>query len=262
MDQYLEVNKDSWNNRVDTHLSSEFYDMEGFLAGKNSLKEIEIPLLGDLHGKKVLHLQCHFGQDSLSMARMGAQVTGVDLSDKAIDSARQINDQMGLNARFVCSDIYSLKEHLDDRFDIVFTSYGTIGWLPDIDRWADIVKHFLKPGGKFVMADFHPVVWMMNDDLTEVKYRYFNDQAIVEDMNGTYTDPDADLEGKEVSWNHAMSEIIASLLNQNLHLEHFAEYDYSPYDCFTNIIEVGPSRYRFKHLEDKLPIVYSLVFGF
>jgi ubiquinone/menaquinone biosynthesis C-methylase UbiE len=112
-----------------------------------------------------LHLQCHFGQDTLSMSRMGAQTTGVDLSDKAIDAARKLNQEINQQATFICCNIYDLPQHLDQQFDIVFTSYGTIGWLPDLNQWAALIARYLKPGGKFVFAEFHPVVWMFDNDL-------------------------------------------------------------------------------------------------
>src|SRR5688572_730649 len=135
---YLEKNRRLWNARTDVHVTSEFYELDKFLAGKSSLNEIELNLLGDLKGKSVLHLQCHFGQDSISLARLGAEVTGVDLSDKAIAKAKELAKQTGANAEFICTDIYELPQHLDKKFDVVFTSYGTIGWLPDLDKWAKI----------------------------------------------------------------------------------------------------------------------------
>ena len=141
--ELFEMNRTSWNKRVAVHMKSDFYFLEEFLNGKTSLNEIELNLLGDIRGKSILHLQCHFGQDSLSLARMGAEVTGVDLSDTAIEKAKELNTQMNLNAEFVCCNVYDLKDHLDKKFDIVFTSYGTIGWLPDLNRWADVVSHFL-----------------------------------------------------------------------------------------------------------------------
>ena len=155
---YLEKNKDSWNRRTDYHVDSEFYDVKGFLRGNTSLKSVELNLLGDIKTKSILHLQCHFGQDTLSLARMGAEATGVDLSDNAIKNANLLAEKAKLKADFICCDIYSLPQHLDKQFDIVFTSYGTIGWLPDIDKWAKIVSRYLKPGGKLVFVDFHPVV--------------------------------------------------------------------------------------------------------
>lgn len=259
MESYLEHNRDSWNQRTEHHLSSEFYDVEGFLAGKNSLQAPELALLGDVTGKSILHLQCHFGQDTLSLARMGAKVTGVDLSDKAIQAAKGLNDKMGLDGTFICCDVFSLPEHLDKSFDIVFTSYGTIGWLPDINKWAGIVSQYLKPGGKFVFAEFHPTLWMMDDDFTTITYRYFNSEPIVEDSNGTYTDREADIQGKEISWNHGLAEVIQSLLTQDLNLLHFQEYDYSPYDCFRHTVQVGERQWRIKHLDDKLPMMYTLL---
>ena len=150
MERYIELNRESWNRRTAVHLTSEFYDVEGFLNGKNTLKDIELNLLGDISNKKVLHLQCHFGQDSISLSRLGAKVTGVDFSDKAIESARILNEQTKTDAVFICCDIYDLPQHLDETFDIIFTSYGTIGWLPDLNKWAQIVSRFLKTGGKFI----------------------------------------------------------------------------------------------------------------
>lgn len=162
-ENYIEINKHSWNNRTETHLNSEFYNMTGFLIGETSLNEIELELLGDISGKSILHLQCHFGQDSISLSRLGANVTGIDLSYKAIENAKIIAEKTQANTTFICCDIYDLKKHLDEKFDIVFTSYGTIGWLPDLDKWASIINHFLKPNGKFVFVEFHPVVWMFDD---------------------------------------------------------------------------------------------------
>lgn len=178
--EYKQINKESWNKRVELHLPSEFYKMDEFLEGATSLKEIELDLLGDVSGKKILHLQCHFGQDSLSLARMGAKVTGVDISDTAIYEARKLNEQLGLDAEFICCDIYDLPSHLNDEFDIVFTSYGTIIWLPDLDKWASVVHRFLRPKGQFIFVDFHPIVEMCNADFTEVQYGYFNEQAFEE----------------------------------------------------------------------------------
>ncbi len=124
---YIEINRQSWNNRTNTHLQSEFYDLDNFVKGKTSLNTIELDLLGDISGKTILHLQCHFGQDTISLSRLGAETTGVDLSDKAIESARQLAIETKSNATFICCDIYDLPNHLDKQFDIVYTSYGTIG---------------------------------------------------------------------------------------------------------------------------------------
>lgn len=257
---YLEKNRDSWNKRTAVHLESDFYKNEAFLKGEfNPLDDIVMNLLGDIKGKTILHLQCHFGQDTLQMARMGAQTTGVDLSDKAIEAARKINDQLGLGSKFICCDIYDLPNHLDEQFDMVFASYGTIGWLPDINKWASIVSRYLKPGGQFIFAEFHPVVWMFDDDFSKVAYKYSNSDPIVETEQGTYTDGGEKLETECVSWNHSLSEVITSLLKQGVELADFQEYDYSPYECFRHVEKVGDRMYRIKHIGDKMPMVYSLV---
>lgn len=255
---YLEINKKTWNEKTDFHVDSEFYRNEEFLKGRTSLNDIELNLLGDIKGKSILHLQCHFGQDTLSFARMGAQATGVDLSDKAIVKAKEFNEQLNLNAKFICCDIYNLPNHLDEQFDIVFTSYGTIGWLPDLDKWANVVSRFLKPRGKFILADFHPIVWMFDNDFKEVFYSYFNVEPIIEEETGTYANKDAEIETKTITWNHPTSEVLNALIQSGLQINSFNEYDYSPYNCFNQTEEFEPGRYRIKHLQNKIPMVFSL----
>lgn len=258
-ENYLDINRTSWNKKTEVHLNSAFYDMEGFLKGNTSLNDIELALLGDVKDKSILHLQCHFGQDSISLSRMGAEVTGVDLSDAAIAQAKQIAQQTGTNTQFVCSDVYDLPNHLDQQFDMVFTSYGTIGWLPDVDKWAKVIAHFLKPGGTLVFAEFHPVVWMFDNDFKEVAYNYFNADPIVETESGTYADTKANITLDYVSWNHDLGEVLGSLLNNGLVLEQFKEFDYSPYDSFKHTVEIAPKKFRIKHLDNKIPMVYALV---
>lgn len=255
---YLDINKASWNQKTEVHYASEFYDMESFLNGRSSLNDIELSILGDVSGKKILHLQCHFGQDTISLAKLGAQSTGIDLSDRAIEKAKALAEQMNADAKFICCDLYDLPNHLNEQFDIVFTSYGTIGWLPDLDKWANIVHHFLKPGGKFVFAEFHPVVWMFDDNFKEVGYSYFNIETILENGEGTYADKNAPIENKTVSWNHPLSEVFSALLKHNLEITSFEEFDYSPYNCFNNTEEFEPNKFRIQHLDNKIPMVYSL----
>lgn len=258
-DNYIAINRESWNNRVETHLKSDFYNVENFLKGETSLNAIELELLGDITGKSILHLQCHFGQDSISLSRLGAAVTGVDFSDKAIGSAREMAQKTGVDARFICCDVYDLENHLDQEFDVVFTSYGTIGWLPDMDKWAKVIERFLKPGGKFVFVEFHPVVWMFDDNFEKISYNYFNAAAIVETENGTYADKEAHILQSYVSWNHSISEVMSSLLNKSLLLRDFQEYDYSPYNIFNNMTEFEPRRFRLQAPGNRLPMLYSIV---
>lgn len=257
-ENYIEINRESWNNRIDTHLKSEFYDLDGFLNGKTSLNEIELNLLGDIKGKTILHLQCHFGQDSISLSRLGADVTGVDLSNKAIESAIQIAKDTNSNVKFICCNIYDLPNYLNEKFDIVFTSYGTIGWLPDLDKWAKIIFQFLKPNGQFVFVEFHPVVWMFDDNFDKIDYRYFNSGAIIETESGTYADKKADITQSCVVWNHGLSEVVNNLIGNGLEINSLDEFDYSPYNCFNKTIAFEPKKFRIEHLSDKIPMVYSL----
>lgn len=255
---YLTINRLAWNNKVDSHLNSDFYDLPGFISGNSSLNSIELDLLGDVKGKSILHLQCHFGQGSISLARLGAHVVGVDLSDKAIESAKELARQTRTEVQFICCDIYDLPNHLKDQFDIVYTSYGTIGWLPDLDKWAAVVAQFLKPKGKFVFVEFHPVVWMFDDNFDKIAYNYFNTGPIVESEEGTYADRKAEINHDYVCWNHSLSEVINNLIKHNLAISTLKEYDYSPYNCFNKTIEYEPRKYRIEQLDNKIPMVYAL----
>ena len=258
-ENYIEINKQAWNNQVPIHVDSDFYDLQGFLNGKNSLPKTDIELLGDISGKRILHLQCHFGQDSLSMARMGAKVTGIDLSDIGIEKAQKLNKELSLDATFICCNVYDTLEHITEQFDIVYTSYGTIGWLPDLDKWAQVISKALKPNGKFIFVEFHPVLWMFDDDFTKIKYHYHNEKPIIEEYTGTYADKDADIKTDYVGWNHSLAEVFQALLKNGLQIEHFEEFDYSNYNCFNETVEFEPGKFRIKHLENKIPMMYSLV---
>lgn len=257
-ENYLHINRTSWNNRVKPHMKSAFYDLPGFLQGKSSLNTIELDLLGEVSGKSILHLQCHFGQDSISLSRMGAKVTGIDLSDQAITEAKNLAETCNTDTRFICCDLYSLPEHLDETFDLVFTSYGTIGWLPDLDRWAGIISQYLKPGGEFIMAEFHPVVWMFDDDLKKVTYGYFNHGPIMETISGSYADKKDTREHESITWNHSLQEILENLLQHNLSLKTFKEHDFSPYNCLNNMVETSPGKFQIEHMPGKIPLVFSL----
>lgn len=256
---YLKINQASWDRRTEWHVDSEFYQNESFKGGRDSLNEIELELFGDIKGKSILHLQCHFGQDTLSLARRGAEVTGVDLSGKAIEQARALSQEIDVAARFIQCDVYSLPDHLEEQFDIVFTSYGTIGWLPDIGRWAQVVAHFLKPGGHFVFAEFHPFVWMYDDDFEYVKYRYSNGDAIVEKLEGSYASGENKEEVDAISWNHGLAEVLEALIAAGVDIRRFQEYDYSPYNCLNKMIEFEKGKWRIEPFGDKVPLVYSVL---
>lgn len=255
---YVEINKRLWNQKTEIHYNSDFYDVNSFKQGRDSLNQIEIELLGDIKGKKILHLQCHFGLDTISLARHGAIATGVDFSENAIEKARQLNEFLGTKAWFIQSDIYKLREILDEKFDIVFTSYGVVGWLPDMSKWAEIIKQFLKPGGEFVMVEFHPVVWMFSYDFKRIEFNYMDSAPIIEELEGTYTDRSARIKEKSVCWNHGLSTVLDSIIKIGLIITDFKEYNYSPYDCFENTVKIGDGKFKIKGLEDKIPMIYSL----
>ncbi len=255
---YLAINKACWNARTEHHINSNFYKLDKFLNGASSLNSIELDLLGDIRGKKILHLQCHFGMDTLSLARMGAHVTGVDLSNKAIDKAKELNIQLNLDANFICCNIYDLPQYLNEQFDIVFTSYGSIGWLPDIEKWAEIVSQYLKPQGELIFVEFHPFVWMYDNNFSRIQYSYFNVEAIVETELGSYADSNAPIKTESVGWNHPISDVFNNLIKNGLDIDVFKEFDYSPYNVFPNMEETEKGRFRLKSFGNKLPLIYAI----
>jgi SAM-dependent methyltransferase len=258
---YTDLNRDLWNARTGHHLQSDFYGVEAFKAGENSLKSIELKLLGDVAGQRILHLQCHFGQDSLSLARLGAQVTGVDFSDEAIAAARRLSAELNVPAEFICCDVFDLPAHLPGaQFDVVFTSYGVLNWHPDLNKWAAVAAGYLRPGGRLVVVEFHPVVWMYDSDFTRLQYSYFNRGAIEETEVGTYADRTAEIKHQVITWNHSLGEVVSSLLGQGLQLVDFQEYDYSPCDFMAPHTQpVGDGTFRIAPLGPGAPLVYSVV---
>jgi SAM-dependent methyltransferase len=197
MDEYMGKNRELWDEITPIHVQSDFYDLEGFKNGRSSmLYPIEIEEVGDVGEKSLLHLQCHFGMDTLSWARLGAKVTGADFSEKAIEMARSLSKELNIEADFVLSNIYDLPKHLKGEFDIIYTSGGVLYWLPDLKRWGEIIAHFLKPGGFFYILEGHPFSCVFDDsqDATElkVKYSYFHiPEPTKWEPEGDYADPDA-----------------------------------------------------------------------
>ena len=256
--EHLEINKNSWNNRLQSHLDSDFYFLDDFIKGKNSLNNIELELLGNITNKRILHLQCHFGQDTISLSRMGAKCVGVDLSDKSIEKGIELAKLCNTNTEFVCSNVYDYHDSSNEKFDIVFTTYGTISWLPDLEKWANLISKNLKKGGELIFVEFHPVIWMFDDDVEKVGYNYFNDGPQIEEESGTYADQEADIRQSYVNWNHSISEVVTSLLSAGLTIEHLGEYDYSPYPFIAKTIESENGKYRVEHTGNKIPLVYSI----
>lgn len=255
---FFETNKATWNTKVKVHAKSEMYDIEAFKNGKSSLMPYELEALGDVSGKSLLHLQCHFGQDTLSWSRLGAKSTGVDLSDEGIRLAKQLNAELNLDAEFVCCNVLDTSEFVKDEFDIVFTSYGVIGWLPDLKPWGKMIAECLKQGGTFFIAEFHPIVWMFDylEGKPVMKYGYMQDDVIYEEYEGTYANESSKMISKEYAWNHGLGEVVTALTEAGLHIEYLKEFDESPYDVLPDLQKTDAGMYVAK---DKLyPLIFCL----
>ena len=264
MDEYTEANRRHWDEVVPIHLASEMYDVASFKAGKSKLKPVELAEVGDVRGKTLLHLQCHFGLDTLSWAREGAIVTGIDFSDRAIEAARALAEECGIEARFVLSDVYSLPDELDGQFDIVFASYGVLFWLPDVARWAKVAAHFLRPGGTFYMVEFHPIVGVFDSDPAvtdlQVRYPYFpTPEPLRFDDDGTYADRSAKLEHRVTySWPHPVSEVVTALIDAGLRIEFFHEFPFTTEAWFPFMEETEHRSYRLTKHDGSVPLLYSI----
>ena len=220
-----EKNRAMWNEIVDIHLNHPEYKTEHVINGGSSLKPLELEELGNVSGKKLLHLMCQFGLDTLSWARQGAIVTGVDISDRSIEEANKLTAKTKLDARFIRSDVLDLVGKIDDRFDIVYQSYGTLCWLGDLKRWAEIVAHYLKPGGTFLLIDDHPVKFLF----TEPGLSYFSDKPDYFENEPDYCDRTYRRKNVSVEWIHSISELMNSLIGAGLTIEKFQEFDYNYY---------------------------------
>jgi 2-polyprenyl-3-methyl-5-hydroxy-6-metoxy-1,4-benzoquinol methylase len=228
VDRRVESNRRWWDQMVPIHAASPFYDVERFRAGGLSLDEIERGEVGDVRGQSLLHLQCHFGLGTLSWARLGARVTGVDYSAPAIELARRLAAELGLEARFLCSDLYELPDRLQERFDVVFTSYGVLTWLPDLARWGETVAGLLRPGGRLHLVELHPFAGMFDDETTEVRlrYPYFRGaEAIRIERPGSYAAPAAPTDLQVTySWPAPVSAVLGALVDAGLRIESFREF--------------------------------------
>ncbi|TFF84008.1 class I SAM-dependent methyltransferase, partial [Candidatus Heimdallarchaeota archaeon] len=232
--KYFDANKELWNSFAKIHydLNNDSYDVEGFLKGDSTIRDFELEEMDSIKDKKLLHLQCHFGLDTLSLAREGARVTGIDFSEDAITLARNLAEKANLDARFICSNLYKLKDVLDEKFDIVYTSFGVLCWLNDLQKWGEIISHFLKPEGFFYMAEGHPTASMFdNDHETELqlKYNYFHSAEPFEFVaDGSYAESAEKMKPKkEYEWAHSFSDIINALLEAGLTLQFVHEYPFA-----------------------------------
>jgi SAM-dependent methyltransferase len=264
MDDYREANRAHWDEATDVHVASEFYDVDAFRNGKERLHRIEVEELGDVSARSLLHLQCHFGLDTLSWARRGAIVTGVDFSERAIEQARALSAETGVPGEFLVSDIYELPSKLQGEFDIVFTSYGAIYWLNDIKRWGQIAASFVKPGGVFYIAEFHPTGFMFDTVDPQapdyvLKYPYFYSPDPIVDDSGDYADPAAEMKNtRSYSWAHSMSDIVNAINDAGLQIEFFHEFPLSAMKQFPWMEPDGNDLWKVPADRYQMPMTFSI----
>ncbi|MGI8756609.1 MAG: class I SAM-dependent methyltransferase [Acidimicrobiales bacterium] len=259
------LNRAWWDERAPVHAVSPFYDVDGFREGRDSLQPFETALLGDVRGLRLLHLQCHFGLDSMSWARShGASVVGLDFSSVAIDIATSLSGELGVDAGFVCSDVYDAFEALGaEQFDLVYTGFGALNWLPDLTRWAKVVAVLLRPGGRLLLSEFHPFSWVfaIGPGRTgfEVVNDYFDEAPLCDDHSGSYADEAADTTHNDtIEHQHPLSEVLGALLDAGLVLEAFEEHDYTLFPQFP-WLDHEDGRYRQAEGAARIPLIYALV---
>jgi len=266
--EWLRANRASWDEQVGVHLGPRGYDLSRLRAGSGRLNAIEEAELPVVRGKRVLHLQCHFGADSLTLAQRGAEVVGLDFSAAAVEAARALASELGLSdrARFVQAEVYDAPQAvpLPHGFDLVFVTWGALCWLPDIRRWAETVATMLGPGGSLYLADAHPAAYVFDDDrrspqgLPGIFAPYFSREPVVTEDLRDYADPEARLASATIyTWIHPLGEIVTGLIRSGLALEWLREHDAIPWRMFEVLVEDASGLYRWP---DKpwLPLAFSL----
>jgi SAM-dependent methyltransferase len=262
---WLQGNRDVWDAWTRVHERSAFYDLEGFKRGGVRVRDYEVAEIGPVAGKDLLHVQCHFGIDTLSWARLGARVTGADFSERGIELARSIAAEIGIDARFVVSNVYDLPANLDGDFDIVYTSRGVLGWLPDVRGWAKVVAHFVRPGGIFYITEVHPVIQAFETEGVapgelRLRYPYWEHrEPLTFEVHGSYADPTADVHDMtEYGWNHSLGEIATALIDAGLRIDAVREYPFVDW-AMDILVQSHDGTYRLPgDLDGRLPLFFSI----
>ena len=269
MADYREVNRANWDDRVPAHVASADYAVRRFVSDPAFISDVvrfDLPRLGDIAGLRGVHLQCHIGTDTVSLARLGATMTGLDFSAPAVAAATKLASEAGVNATFVQADLYAAPQVLGrGGFDLVYTGIGALCWLPDVRRWGDVVGALLRPGGRLFIRDGHPMLWSLDeerdDDLLVVRYPYFEQaEPLVSDWGGTYVETDDVFEHNVThEWNHGLGEIITALLDAGLVITGFTEHDSVPYNGLPGKMEqVGDGEWRLADNPARLPHSYTI----
>jgi SAM-dependent methyltransferase len=267
MDEPLRDNQVLWDAWTKIHVPSAFYDVASFRDGTRPIRLVDYELeeVGPVEGRTLLHLQCHFGLDTLSWARLGARVTGVDFSVEAVAAARALADDLGIEARFVQSNLYDAPDVLHEQFDIVYTSRGVLGWMPDIQGWAGVAAHFVRPGGTFYVTEVHPVAQVFADEDVapgelRLGYPYWSHEAPISgDVVGSYADPTAPTDGlREHGWDHSLGEIVTALIDAGLRIELLHEFPFVEWPV-PFLVEGDDGRYRLPaDAKGELPLFFSI----
>lgn len=258
----VEDNRRHWDERVPINVASAFYDLDGFRSGDEDLDQFQLDELGDVAGLELVHLQCRVGLDTLSWARRGARVSGLDFSAPAIEAATELAEQLGLSdrARFVTADALDAAEVLGKhRFDIVYTGQGALMWLPDITRWAATVAALLRPGGRLYLAEFHPLTDVLDDEHGATVIRdYFTRSARTYESPGSYADWTAETtHNTATEWHHTLGDVISALAGVGMRIEFVHEHNTIPFQRYAALIADG-DRFRYPDQAASLPLMYSV----
>lgn len=261
----MAANRELWQRWTALHVPSDFYNVEGFVADPASrpFDRIIAELLGDISGMRALHLQCHFGLDTLRLAQLGDEATGLDFSPAAVEAARSLSARTGIPATFIEGDVTAPPAELPEAaFDLVFTSYGVISWLPDLAPWAQTIARSLAPGGVFKMADGHPFLWVFDDEAEDpephVRYAYFMRDALEWEEFGSYAVPGGECTGTSHSWQHTFEEIVGALIGAGLVIEDLREYPLIAWKFLRAMEEREPGLYGMPEGQPELPLMFSL----
>ncbi|MGC1239107.1 MAG: class I SAM-dependent methyltransferase [Acidimicrobiales bacterium] len=263
MDKWLEANRANWNDRVGIHVKSRFYDVEGWLRDETVPTSLELQALGNVEGLTLVHLQCHFGMDTLRWARVGATVTGVDFSPAAIAEATNLAEraQLEVQSRFVCATVYDAPEALaGERFDVVYVSLGSLCWLPSIDMWARSVAKLLRPAGRLYLHDVHPLSNSLDDDGERFTFGYFEaPEPFIFDSTETYTDGDGIASTTTYEWNHSLAEIFGALHSNGVVVDAFDELDWTVWRQFPWLEESEMGTWTIPAERTRIPLAFTLV---
>ncbi len=261
MNEFEETNKKLWNELTDVHIKS--YGVNEFKKGKSTLDKIQLEEIGNVKGKLLLHLQCHFGLDTLSWAREGAIVTGVDFSEKSIEYANQLRKELDIKSRFICCNIYDLKKRLVEKFDIVYTSQGVLCWLKDLNEWAKLIHHFLRPCGIFYIMEGHPITHIFDDTRRgklEIIYPYFHGKEPTKWDNDypDYSDETYIPKNSSYQWQWSLNDIINSLIKAGLRIEFMNEFDKLFYKEFPDMKCDENGWWYLLDYRNKIPLMFTL----